>query len=261
MTRLTLSRVLAHARSAVRSREDVRIREANGDECLVVKGRTIGVMAESIPEYHIVGCDLENYSGLKDLEQFVFGVLLEERLSNALRFAGVEQRILAANGTGDGFLMCFERVTSDLTFLFAMKLWLEGNRGYYDQMGRRRKLRVVLTRGPCLLGKDRTGSIKMQGYGLIETARILGCDKGTHFIVSKKLWHSRFGTKRWGEFHCKGWKCALRIAGRCWKGRAKSKDLHVTEFYNIVGTVHSTRGNPKRVRVGRQSSEGLRRPG
>src|SRR5438132_813177 len=83
-------------------------------------------------------------------------------------------------------------------------------------------LRVAISSGPCLLGQDRAGSIKMQGYGLIEAARILGCDKGTHFLISKKLWIRAFGGRHKAKFSARGCRANLRIDGRLWRGKAKA---------------------------------------
>jgi hypothetical protein len=261
MTQLTLTRLLSLARSAVRIGKEVKIVSVDGASSLIAGHISVGTLAADLPSYPVIGCDLLNYSGLTDIEQFVFGVVLEERLSEALRFARMQKRILAANGTGDGVLMALDCRSDELALLFALRLWWEGRRCILGHDGRWRGLRVVFSRGPCLLGKDFSGSVQMQGYGLIENARILHYDKGTHFLISKQFWTSQFGKERHAEFKCEGWNCKLRIVGRVRQGKAKAGDRNVTAFYNLVGTVQRVGGHHKhRWRVGCSSPKGLSTP-
>ena len=256
---LALNRLLDLARSAARSQKKICIHQTSEGPALQIAGEDVAILGEEIPEYLIVGCDLKNYSGLTELGQFIFGVALEEHLNKALTCAHLEDRIFAANGTGDGILIVFNGAKPKSVFLFAMKLWLEGSRGYYDHMGIKRGLRIVVSSGPCLLDLDRTGSIKMQGYGLIEAARILGCDKGTHFLISKKLWKRVFAGEHHPRISVHGWAATLRIDGRLWRGKAKAKDRLATEFFNVLCTLKGP--HTPLHRVGCLSDGEIHRPG
>ena len=259
IARLDLNRLLGLARSAARSQKQLCIRPTSAGPALQVGGKSVAILGEKIPEHLIVGCDLKNYSGLSELGQFVFGVALEEHLNKALTFAGLEGCVLAANGTGDGVLIVFDQAKCESVLLFAMKLWLIAANGRYDYKGISRGLRIALSSGPCLLGEDRVGSIKMQGYGLIEVARILGCDKGTHFLISPKLWNRVFPGQRRATFSARGWKTTLKIDGRLWRGKAKAKDRLPTEFFNLSCSLKAPHRPPRR--IGYRSDSDLHRPG
>jgi hypothetical protein len=259
VARLDLNRLLGLARSAVRSEKQICIRETPAGPALQVAGESVAILGEGIPEHLIVGCDLKNYSGLTELGQFIFGVALEDHLNKALTCAGLEDRIFAANGTGDGVLMVFDQARCKSVILFAMKLWLAGSQGYYDHKGIKRGLRVSVSSGPCLLGQDRAGLIKMQGYGLIEAARILGCDKGTHFLISKKLWNRVFGGQHRAKFSARRWTATIKIDGRLWRGKAKAKDRLPTEFFNFLCLLKGPHTPPRR--IGYPSAGELHRPG
>jgi hypothetical protein len=217
------------------------------------------LVKEPPPVFPIVGCDLLNYSGLTDLEQYFVGVLLPFEILQAQKYAKLEgkQPFVGTSGTGDGALIALKCDADALwqPVLFAARLWYEGRGSAYG-----RGLRVALTLGSCIKGREFIGVPQLQGYGLVEAARILGCDKGTHVMLSRAYWEKLAelnATEAEGSYA--GNNVRLQRTSTIFSGKSKADDRLETSYVNCFGSVTEEDGSSWDFGV--EDEEGLSHPG
>lgn len=220
-----------------------------------IDGTVKGSISEMPQPMLVVGCDLERYSGLSDLQQYLIGGLLPIRVRRVELYFGEDATVFAMSGTGDGALLALNTRDPWIGLLFSARLWYEGTGFPFG-----RNLRVTLARGTCLDGAEFGGATQLQGYGLIETARVMGFDKGRHLLVSIDVWKllaSRDDLS--GEAESLGRRIALRRSKTIFQGKAKPGDLHLTGFVNCFGGVYET--GRKAWNFGNPREDGLEHPG
>lgn len=192
-------------------------------------------LPESVNSFPVVGCDLVNYSGLTDVEQLVVGQCLEARFEQAFRDSGLKISDAGISGTGDGVLLGLRKSEDILAgFQLAVNLWIRGNGCFVGSDSKTRGLRVVLTHGPWCGANGWDAKERMYGYGLIDAARIMACDKGQHFLISDSALRQLRGTNSaplivpFADGHAE-----LRL-GRHFVGKGKAADLRMLSFYNSI---------------------------
>jgi hypothetical protein len=211
------------------------------------------------PHFPIVGCDLLNYSGLADLQQYFVGVLLPFEIWRARKYAKLEDEksVVGTSGTGDGALIALKNDAESKwqPVLFAARLWYEGRDTAYG-----RGLRVALGLGSCIRGQEFGGVVQLQGYGLVETARILGCDKGTHVMLSLSYWEMLAekvdAIEARGSYL--GKNILLQRAKTIFSGKSKPDDRLETSYVNCFGKVEEDGGSWD---FGVESDQDLSHPG
>ena len=150
---------------------------ALSDEQIVVRREGVGVLLQIAtdearlvteqPRKHLLGCDLERYSGLSDLQQYFAGAVVPILISRVRDAANLTRsQVLGISGTGDGALVALEGVSAWEAVLFGIHLWRAGRTCAFS-----RSLRVAVGTGPCMEGVRLGGTVQLQGYGLVEQAR------------------------------------------------------------------------------------------
>lgn len=252
---LTLNETQRAIRDAAVQRKSISVRKTSQGLLLSVEGNAKGLVPETPTPLIVVGCDVENYSGLLDWEQYYVGTLLPLHIRDALASAGINATtILGISGTGDGALVALKTVDSCQPILFVVNLWKNG-----VHCGFGRGLRVALGSGTCLEGQKFAGSPQMQGYGLVETARILSCDKLTHIMFSLSLWTSICGSNDLSTaIECGNATIFLQRSQKIFRGKFKPKDRRETAFVNCFGEVRDSSGSWT---FGLEDETGLNHPG
>lgn len=231
---------------------------------LVTKGTSVklsigskvrGLISETPKPMLVVGCDLQNYSGLFDLQQYLFGGLLPILVRRTMRYVGNDGEIFAISGTGDGALIALKTTDPWAAVLFAARLWLQGKKCAFSQ-----GLRTALGIGTCLDGAEFGGVAQLQGHGLIETARVMNCDKGRHVLVALGVWDILAARSNLAaEGKAAGRVVLLRRSRTIFEGKSKQGDLSPTRFVNCFGSVRESMRKGWRFGISREDR--LEHPG
>ncbi len=253
--RLTLFETQRQIRDAAVQRQEISINQTEQGLLLVVDGKIKGFAEGASPQLTIVGCDVENYSGLEDWEQYYVGTLLPLHIRQSFSYAGITTKQIAGiSGTGDGALMALK--TDDIwqSILFVLNLWKNG-----VQCGFGRGLRVALATGSCLEGQRFAGTQQMQGYGLVETSRILSCDKSTHVMFSLSTWSLVCSEEELTTSKTyRNLTIGLNRGEKIFRGKFKPKDRNELAFVNCFGYIIDDSGTWG---FGLESESGLSEPG
>src|ERR1041385_1447792 len=105
---ISLNSALQKIRNAAIRGLQVTVETASAGVALRIDGEDVFYSVNELPpSFPIVGCDLLNYSGLSDLQQYFVGVLLPIEIWRARVYAklGEERDIIGTSGTGDGALI------------------------------------------------------------------------------------------------------------------------------------------------------------
>jgi hypothetical protein len=244
-------------RNSVMCGRDVATRKEGEYFRVAVKGG-FQFKIRRVPDSLVIGLDLRNYSGLSDLGQFTLGVKFPFLVEKAFKSSRLYKRHrVGESGTGDGAIIALDTIETRLwqAVLFGALLWIEGRDIMKD-----RGLRVALTSGPCVVGREFAGSMQMQGYGLVEASRILGCDKRTHLLISYPLWKALGPEKdvRATEGSYGGYRLVLNRTRTIFHYKIKPGDRHELCFVNCHGHLRLTHGSMQR--FGMISERGLKRP-
>lgn len=257
--RLTYAQLQELVRRRVLLGKNPSVAENGSFRQLHDEGGELGAFNEKLPQRPIVGCDLKNYSGMLDVEQFIFGQLLDRYVVSALQFSETPFSGVELSGTGDGVLIGFKEENNlGAALLCALRLWAETQECVRGSDGKTRGLRVAVGYGPCLFGSAFDGQIKMQGFGLIDVSRILNCDKEQHLLVSSRFLQKLEDAFPGGVVLKSGLTVRLQL-GPQRSGKCKPADAEATQFFNIVAEVQPSSGAG--FRAGDASEAGLHTPG